>query len=71
MVHTAGDEAPEDSMTYVELEKRGLLEKRAERRRGLVQKGWLPDGVERVKNWDAVIKWVEAFDAKRNQVGEM
>lgn len=51
-------------MTYVELKERGLLAKRAERRRELIQRGWLPDGVERVKDWGAVIKWVEAFGAK-------
>lgn len=66
MVHKDGDDAPEDSMTYVELENRGLLEKRAARRRELVQRGWLPEGVERVKDWPAVIKWVEAFGAKNS-----
>lgn len=52
-------------MTYVELKKRGLLEKRAERRRTLIEKAWLPRGVERAKDWDAVIKWVEAFDEQK------
>lgn len=65
MVHKDGDDAPEDSMTYVELEKRGMLEKRAKRRRELIQRDWLPEGVERVKNWDAVVKWVEAFGEKK------
>lgn len=53
-------------MTYVELQKQGLLEKRAARRNEKIQEGWLPKGVERVKDWDAVIKWVEKF----GQAGE-
>ena len=64
VVHKDGDDAPEDLMTYVELEKQGLLEKRAKRRREQMKSGWLPDGVERVKDWNAVIEWVKAFEAK-------
>lgn len=61
IVHKHGDEQSEDTMTYVELEKRGMLEKRAERRKQLIQRAWLPEGVERVKDWNAVISWVDAF----------
>jgi hypothetical protein len=56
---------PEDTMTYVELKDAGLLEKRAVRRKRLVEEGWLPEGVERVKNWDEVIAWVEKFGQGR------
>jgi hypothetical protein len=56
---------PEDTMTYVELKDAGLLEKRAIRRKRLVEEGWLPDGVERVRNWDEVIAWVEKFGQGR------
>jgi hypothetical protein len=52
---------PEDTMTYVELKQRGLLEKRQARRREKIKEGWLPSGVERVANWEEVIMWVEKF----------
>lgn len=55
----------EDTMTYVELKEAGLLEKRAERRKKLIEEGWLPDGVERVRNWDEVIAWVEKYGQGR------
>jgi hypothetical protein len=54
-------EQPEDTMTYVELKEAGLLEKRAERRKILIEEGWLPKGVERVRSWDEVSAWVEKF----------
>jgi hypothetical protein len=56
---------PEDTMTYVELKDAGLLEKRAARRRELIQEGWLPDGVERVRNWGEVITWVEDLERRK------
>jgi hypothetical protein len=56
-----GEEEPEDTMTYVELQEAGKLEKRAERRKHLIHEGWLPQGVERVRDWNAVIAWVEEY----------
>lgn len=55
---------PVDTMTYVELQKQGLLEKRQSRRRDKIAEGWLPNGVERVRDWDEVIKWVEALEQR-------
>lgn len=34
-----------------------------ERRRALIQEGWLPAGVERVRDWEAVVEWVKGFEA--------
>jgi hypothetical protein len=51
-------------MTYVELQKQGMLEKRQSRRRDKIAEGWLPSGVERVRDWDEVIKWVEALEQR-------
>ena len=56
---------PEDTMTYVELKEAGLLEKRAERRKKMIEEGWLPEGVERVRSWVQVIAWVEKFGRGR------
>lgn len=58
-VHPRGEEEPEDTMTYVELEKRGRLENRAKRRKELIERAWLPEGVERVKDWAEIISWVQ------------
>lgn len=63
MQHNEGE--PEDTMTYVELQEAGLLEKRAIRRKKLIEEGWLPKGVERVRNWDEVVAWVEKFGQGR------
>jgi len=52
-------------MTYVELKEAGLLEKRAERRKKMIEEGWLPKGVERVRSWDEVIAWVEKLGPGR------
>lgn len=58
-------EEPEDTMTYVQLKESGRLEKRAERRKKLIQEGWLPEGVERVRNWGEVIEWVKRSEQGR------
>ena len=58
-------EEPEDTMTYVQLKESGRLEKRAERRKKLIQEGWLPEGVERVGNWGEVIEWVKRSEQGR------
>lgn len=50
----------DDRMTYKDKERLGLLAKSEERRRRLIEEGWVPKGVERVKDWDAVVRWVEA-----------
>lgn len=54
-----------DGLSYGEKEQRGLLEESAARRKELMEKGWLPDGVERVKDWEAVMEWVKAFEKRR------
>ena len=48
-------------MTYKDKEARGggLLREAEERRKEVVQKGWLPEGVERVRDWEEVVRWVE------------
>ena len=51
--------AHQDSMTYIEKERRGLLQDSEDMRATLVREGWLPDGVERVAEWEDVVRWVE------------
>jgi len=52
-------------LPYVEKVEKGLLKKSQERRKKLIAENWLPDGVERVKDWDAVLRWVEEDEKKR------
>jgi hypothetical protein len=47
-----------DDLPYIEKSKRGLLERARERRKKMIQEGWIPEGVERVRNWEEVISWV-------------
>ena len=51
----------QETMTYVEQARRGLLEETEQRRQQLIREGWLPDGVIRVANWDGVIQWIENY----------
>ena len=61
IVHRPSDTRPEEKTTYLEKEQRGLLAESGARRREMVAEGWLPDGVERVRDWDEVVAWVEGF----------
>ena len=54
-------------MTYVERVKEGKLAEWEEQRERDIAEGWLPSGVERVKNWAEVLEWVDAFDQARQQ----
>jgi hypothetical protein len=62
--HGEAGEEDLDELPYVEKEKRGLLARSAERRKALIAEGWLPEGVKRVRDWNAVIKWVQENGGK-------
>jgi hypothetical protein len=62
IVHQPNRLTEEDKLTYVEKEKRGILDRAQERRKELIAEGWLPQGVERVKDWDEVVRWVETHE---------
>lgn len=47
---------------------KGLLAEEEEKRRKEVEEGWLPDGVERVRDWRGVISWVEELERRRGVV---
>jgi len=49
-------------LTYVERKKQGVLVEHEERREKLLKEGWLPDGVERVSDWEGVLRWVEEYE---------
>lgn len=53
---------PDESKTYVELEAEGKLYEARERRRQRIEHGWLPEGVMRVKDWEAVVEFVRGLD---------
>ncbi|KAL7421764.1 hypothetical protein Q5752_003535 [Cryptotrichosporon argae] len=53
---------PDDALTYVERRDAGLDGAYRVRRAERVARAWLPAGVERVPDWDAVIAWVERFE---------
>jgi hypothetical protein len=55
-----------DALPYVEKVERGLLQKSEERRKRLIQENWLPEGLERVKDWDAVLRWVAEDEKTRS-----
>ncbi|KAL1413597.1 hypothetical protein Q8F55_001372 [Vanrija albida] len=53
---------PDDKKLYVELAKEdGGLAAAAERRAVRIKRGWLPKGVERVADWNAVVDWVDKY----------
>jgi hypothetical protein len=52
---------PEAEWTYVQLEERGWVDAMDKKRQALVDEGWLPKGVERVKDWRGVVEWVRWF----------
>lgn len=55
----------QDRMTYVEKADKGLLADSEAKRGKALTEGWLPEGVERVSDWDAVVRWTEDFERKR------
>lgn len=54
---------PHDKLIYVEREEQGLVEECKERREKRIELGWLPDGVARVKDWNAVVAMVERIES--------
>jgi hypothetical protein len=63
VVHRPENAVAEDKMTYVEKEARGVLDKFAQRRQDAIKEAWLPEGVERVGNWQEVVQWVKSAEA--------
>lgn len=56
----------DDKLIYIEAEKLGRLEERAARRKERIERGWLPDNVQRVKNWEGVVSWLEGYERGEN-----
>lgn len=54
------DEHPDDKLTYVELEREGKLPEAKERRQKRIERGWLPEGVRRVRDWQEVVEYVRS-----------
>lgn len=48
----------------MQLEERGWVDAMDKKRQALVDEGWLPKGVERVKDWKEVVEWVRWFGTK-------
>ena len=59
--HPDDKEVEEGGMTYKQKEEKdpALIRQAEERRREVVSKAWLPEGVERVRDWDEVVRWVK------------
>jgi hypothetical protein len=59
--HEDDREVEEGGLTYLEKEKKDprLIREAEERREKVVRRGWLPEGVERVRDWDEVVRWVQ------------
>ncbi|WVQ82411.1 hypothetical protein IAT38_004539 [Cryptococcus sp. DSM 104549] len=55
---------PVEQMTYHDKTLKGLLEESERVREEKIKENWLPEGVVRAANWDAVVEWVEEFDRK-------
>lgn len=53
---------PEDEWTYTQLKDNGWVEAMDEKHAKLVREDWLPEGVERVRNWEEVISWVAKYE---------
>ncbi|ORY32550.1 HAD-like domain-containing protein [Naematelia encephala] len=64
VVHRPELSTPDDSLTYVDKEKKGLLDGAKKKRQDQIKEGWLPQGVERVKDWKEVIHWVEQLESR-------
>jgi hypothetical protein len=54
----------EDKMTYVEWQNRGLLDQVEKRRKERIERGWLPEHVERVSDWNEVVQWLQRWEDK-------
>lgn len=66
--HGHGEAHPDDKLIYIECEKCGGLDQRKERRQQRIERGWLPDNVSRVKDWDAVVNWLEGLERGENSL---
>lgn len=51
-----------DGGTYVEWREGGKMEEVEKRRKGRVERGWMPDHVERVGDWDEVVRRLERWE---------
>lgn len=54
------DRHREDKMTYVELEAQGEMDAALRKREERLKEAWLPQGVERVRDWKEVVRAIEA-----------
>jgi hypothetical protein len=50
---------PHDKLLYLEREERGIVDECRARREMRIDHGWLPKGVTRVKDWNAVLQFVQ------------
>lgn len=53
-----GAKDAEDEIIYVDAAAQGKLATRAARRKARIDRGWLPAGVTRVKDWEAVVEFI-------------
>ncbi|KAI9639630.1 HAD-like domain-containing protein [Dioszegia hungarica] len=59
------DRALDDGgLTYLEKEAKGALGESEERWEEARKRGWVPDGVERVADWEGVVEWVKKREGK-------
>ncbi|ORX36841.1 HAD-like domain-containing protein [Kockovaella imperatae] len=62
IIRDPDDRLPEDVILYVDAKDKGLLDRVESRRQELIERNWIPHGVERVSNWEQVIEWVEDWE---------
>ncbi|KAK8864211.1 hypothetical protein IAR55_001457 [Kwoniella newhampshirensis] len=70
IVHKPEQLQPLEEMTYLEKEEKGLMGQYEALRKEKIAQGWLPESVERVADWEGVVKWVEKFGEKSRGEGE-
>ncbi|ODO08959.1 hypothetical protein L198_00698 [Cryptococcus wingfieldii CBS 7118] len=71
IVHTPETTLPVEKITFVAKQEQGLLEEAERVRRGKIEEGWLPEGVERVGDWGEVVRWVEGFESRGGAGGRV
>ncbi|GMK58224.1 hypothetical protein CspeluHIS016_0502560 [Cutaneotrichosporon spelunceum] len=63
-----GEAHPHDKLIYIDCEECGHLPARHQRRQARIARGWLPDNVSRVSDWNAVVEWVEGHERGENKL---
>lgn len=63
-----GEAHPDDKLIYIDCEQCGQLPARRQRREARIDRGWLPDNVTRVADWNSVVAWLEGHERGENQL---